>query len=670
EALHALKALSDMQAQNILLEPRIRSELGGLLRPPDAGYRGAEYDFISIQQREVAEGAGLEFTLATRRARDEVRGVMPQSKLVNELVCAGASAANDDPQIGRTLFKLLVPLEIEPFLCGSASMLVQLDTKTAALPWELLDTQGNEFEKRDDTRPWAVRTRLLRKLRTADYREQPQDAGREASVLVIGEPLCDNEKYPPLPGAAAEARAVAEVLGVKPILNERALTIVNAVLDHSYRILHVAGHGDVIDGIGGVVLSNGTMFGPREVKAMRRVPELAFINCCHLGRFDTRPLERINRLNDLPGALPGFAANVAEQLISIGVRCVVAAGWAVDDRPAELFARRFYAALMDGRPFVEAVGKAREAIWREHPHSNTWAAYQCYGDPYWTYVGAAGGVEAVRPLPEISAAESLVLHLDAARVAHSYGDRATERVRADVEQLEAGYAAVWGTRGDVAAAFGAVYAELGDFARAMDWYSRALSAEDAAVTLRALEQLGNVRARYGAKLADREQGRKEINAAIELLGRVAAMAPTVERESLLGSAFNRLANIEPTAGAKRAALGQALEHYGKAEKIARETGAPNLFYPAMQRMSIALVLNADAANPAVIDPADIGAARESLQKQNAESADFWSVVGLTELRIYEALASRQLAPALNSIVADIKDLMARASSRRMWDSVA
>ncbi|HEU0203845.1 MAG TPA: hypothetical protein VFR86_25830, partial [Burkholderiaceae bacterium] len=47
-----------------------------------------------------------------------------------------------------------------------------------------------------------------------------------------------------------------------------------------------------------------------------------------------------------------------------------------------------------------------------------------------------------------------------------------------------------------------------------------------------------------------------------------------------------------------------------------------------------------------------------------------SVVGLTELRIYEALASRQLAPALNSIVADIKDLMARASSRRMWDSVA
>jgi hypothetical protein len=148
------------------------------------------------------------------------------------------------------------------------------------------------------------------------------------------------------------------------------------------------------------------------------------------------------------------------------------------------------------------------------------------------------------------------------------------------------------------------------------------------------------------------------------------VAPTVERESLLGSAFNRLANIEQTAGAKRAALAQALEHYGKAETIARETGAPNLFYPAMQRMSIALVLSVDTAGSKTIDPADIDAARESLLKQNAESADFWSVVGLTELRIYEALAARRLAPALDSIAGDIKDLMARASSRRMWDSVA
>ena len=32
----------------------------------------------------------------------------------------------------------------------------------------------------------------------------------------------------------------------------------------------------------GVVLSDNTFLGPREVQAMRVVPELVFLNCCHL----------------------------------------------------------------------------------------------------------------------------------------------------------------------------------------------------------------------------------------------------------------------------------------------------------------------------------------------------------------------------------------------------
>jgi hypothetical protein len=39
---------------------------------------------------------------------------------------------------------------------------------------------------------------------------------------------------------------------------------------------------------GGVVLSNGAFLGPAEIKAMRVVPELVFINCCHLGAAPRR----------------------------------------------------------------------------------------------------------------------------------------------------------------------------------------------------------------------------------------------------------------------------------------------------------------------------------------------------------------------------------------------
>src|SRR5262249_26378560 len=158
--------------------------------PLDSGYRGAAYDFITVErhleggrhrdavgavEHPLAEdrsrdavGAVIEFTLDTRRARNEVRGKATQAKLVDELVRVVASDKTRNQQIGRSLFKLLVPVELEPFLSGSSSMLLQLDSATAAYPWELLDTQRDD--QPDNTRPWAVRTRMLRKLRTAEFR--------------------------------------------------------------------------------------------------------------------------------------------------------------------------------------------------------------------------------------------------------------------------------------------------------------------------------------------------------------------------------------------------------------------------------------------------------------------------------------------------------------------
>lgn len=673
EALQGLSALSGVQAEALDLEPKVQVGIGGLLRPMDSNYRGASYDFLNIlQQCEEGPDARIEFALSTHRARNEVRGVMPQSKLVREFVCAGANAANRDPRIGRSLFKLLVPLEIEPFLSGSTGLLMQLDGNTAAYPWELLESHHPEREGGDDKRPWGIRTRLLGTLRTADYRAQPQYAARDGAVLIIGEPQCPPDKYPPLPAAANEARAVAEVFGVDAILGGDALAIAGAVLDRSFAILHVAGHGDIIDDIGGVVLSNGATFGPREIKAMRMVPDLAFINCCHLGRFDREPLKKINTLG-ASQPLPEFAANVAEQLIKDGVRCVITAGWAVDDEPAALFARSFYQELLRGSPFDEAVGKARETTWRKFPHSNTWATYQCYGDPNWTYVKSTAAASGPSQLPEIATWDALKLRLKALEIAHAYKDCSSQDVCAEVEQLESLYSATWGSIGDVAASFGAVYAETGDFWRAIDWYERALSAEDGTVTLHALEQLGNAQARYGATCHDPAEARNKIQAGVATLERVNAIAATAERQSLLASAYKRLAITESKvprrSRAQRLALTKSLEHYSLAEEIARRQGADDLFYPAMNRMSIALVLSAGDASPEGFDSASIGAVRQSLQRKNAANADFWSVIGLTELRLYEALAKRDLATALQDILQALKDLRARTASERMWGSV-
>ncbi|HTU67763.1 MAG TPA: CHAT domain-containing protein [Steroidobacteraceae bacterium] len=688
DALNALRALSATTGKDVVVEPYIEEGQGGLLRPPDFGYRGADYDMVSVYEKRVVDsvehtpdpsGSGemqatvrqstvLEFELSTSRAREEVRGSVAQSKLVDNLVETGADVSNNDPRIGRTLFKLLVPLEIEPFMASATSLQLKLDSKTAAYPWEMLDLQRDE--RAADVRPWGIQTRLLRKLRTSDFRESPRPAA--GGVLVIGEPQCSPDKYPPLPGAAAEASEVARELGAVPLLNGDAMAITKAVFDRSYSILHVAGHGDIIDGVGGIVLSNNITFGAREIKAMRIVPDLAFINCCHLGRFPTDPTKRRPRL---PNGLPAFAANVAEELIKIGVRCVVAAGWAVDDDAAMIFARTFYKHIKGGRRFADAVAIAREVTYTQRPQSNTWAAYQCYGEENWTFGPAQDDVPTSSAATSATSEFGLMLRLRKVIVDHQYSGMSDDAVRTTLTNLQENCDPAWLARGAVAAAFGEAYGEIGAFADAIRWYTVARDAEDGGSGLRALEQLGNLQARLGEKIwradpKDRERALAAVEAGIEQLEKLAAIGLTAERGALLGSAYKRRAEILGETKSGNDDLATAMGYYKEAEDLARKTGG-NVFYPGLNCLSLDLRLRGRLGKSAGgFDEKRIDAIRLSLGAKNKSAPDFWSVVGSTELRIYEALAAGTLADFVEDAVKELLDVQKRARSRRQWDSVA
>ena len=279
----------------------VKTGTGPLQRPPDSGYRGADYDFITVETKEEKDGTPLiSYTLDTKRARSEVRGQRTQSQLLRELVATASNDQNRDQQIGRTLFNLLIPVELEAYLGGSGEMQIELDPTTARIPWELLDTNNDDA---GDKRPWAIRVKLLRKLRIEGFRERVTDADANASALVIGEPECTKD-YPRLFGARSEAVAVHSSLTgpnaldgtlVKPLISEDpsrvgadARTVVNALFERPWRIVHIAGHGALPEKgkPGGVVLSNGSFLGPDEVRNMRVVPELVFVNCCHLASGD------------------------------------------------------------------------------------------------------------------------------------------------------------------------------------------------------------------------------------------------------------------------------------------------------------------------------------------------------------------------------------------------
>ena len=70
-------------------------------------------------------------------------------------------------------------------MAASGNMQMSLDESTAAIPWELLDfTRGEAIADE----PWAIRTKLLRKLRIDQFREPEQvvDATEDDGILIIG----------------------------------------------------------------------------------------------------------------------------------------------------------------------------------------------------------------------------------------------------------------------------------------------------------------------------------------------------------------------------------------------------------------------------------------------------------------------------------------------------
>ncbi|MES2101642.1 MAG: CHAT domain-containing protein [Pseudomonadota bacterium] len=685
EAWRALQLQEQAAPTRLRLVGKVGFGPGAMRRSLDSSYRGAAYDFISALRAPGTDDANpcIAYTIDTKRARTELRAQHAQGTLLRELVAKASNDANTDPQIGRTLFNLLVPVEVEPFLGGTSEMVIELQPETAGIPWELLDTHPDA--QSSDRRPWSIRSKLVRKLRVASFRAQVMDANAEDGVLVIGEPLCDPTLYPRLDGARREAIAVADRLAApgsgvagdkvhRLVDRNDAQTIINALFERRYRVVHIAGHG-APGGTGGVVLSgHETYLGANEVRAMRTVPELVFLNCCHLAGRDAAS---VLANPELQYDRARFAATIAEELIKVGVRCVIAAGWAVEDEPAETFATAFYASLLGGARFIEAVGVARAAAWNANRQGNTWAAYQCYGDPEWRW--RLAGVDAQAPVPSpadefagVASPVSLTLALEILAIRSQYGGADPARQLDKLRYLDGEFTPLWGGMGAVAEAFGVAYAEANAVDDAIAWFRRALDAEDGSASFRAAEQLGNQLVRRAAKLTDATAARQGVAEGIERLERLAALQSTIERENMLGSAYKRLTMIESTAGAKQAAktaLQASVKHYAAAEAMARKSAADNLHYPAKSCVNAELRAAFLDGHLPVLDDDRMKALGDSLNRAAADRPDFWSVVGQTELLLIAALGKGRLAAVEPALTAAFRDLKTRVPAVRMWDSV-
>jgi hypothetical protein len=347
--------------------------------------------------------AALELTSAARRARADRILQRIETETVDGLIAEAVSRPDPDPQIANTLYELLLPAELKQDVQDADNLLLLLEPATARYPWEALAPRDAEGKPA----PLALEAGMLRQFadpetQEARFRVRPA-AGRYA--LVVGNPPA--APAPPLPGAAAEARRVSNILSTRvdgaPLFDVCSLVcedgeceavglpavgdddtwtdVVNAVYRHEYRIVHIAAHGAFDPehpARSGVVIGPGRFLTAQTVAQLDSVPQLVFLNCCYSGGIEDAESARHRR-----GSVNLLAASVARELMAIGVRAVVAAGWSVDDQGALAFAETFYEQMVTrSASFGDAVAAARRAAHdRTLPGRMTWAAYQCYGDP-------------------------------------------------------------------------------------------------------------------------------------------------------------------------------------------------------------------------------------------------------------------------------------------------
>ncbi|MBS0660347.1 MAG: CHAT domain-containing protein [Verrucomicrobia bacterium] len=630
-AWNALQLLAETEPARYRLAREIAVGQGGLGSPPEGYYRGSDIDFLSVESVQQSGGWLLRYKLDRRRARSEQFDQQTQLALLRTLIAEAARDPQAESQVGLTLFKLLFPPGLRTVVSGNAGTLIDLDPESARIPWELLDTISDPTRQAEE--PWAIRTKLVRKLRLADFRPGVVDARLDDHVLIIGEPKVDPKLYPPLPGARREAAAVHEFLagslalgpdrvlllnsGEAPNSGGSASEIMHAVNQRGrgWRIIHISGHGEPPSaaGLGGVVLSDGTFLGPAELRGLDPVPELVFVNCCHLGAIAS---VRRSATEAGPAASPvEFASGVAEELIRIGVRCVIAAGWEVDDAAACAFARAFYEALLSGARFIDAVGDARRAA-RHVGGGNTWGAYQCYGDPEWTFARPGDAQTPAAP-PRRSDTEiypsgtALREAIDTLRIRTDRFDPvALAHLRVDLLRLEARYGERWSRDGSIAAAFGLAFEAIDDEADAIRWFEHAAEAEDAAAALRAAECLAQLRSNAAwrrvsgditpgkwkkasrpAALRALKDAHAELERALRGIQGLRATAETVARWSLEGAVCRRLAMVERLrkGSVPRARLTQATTAWARAAELALAKG-DSYFAAAIQAAAGEFVL--------------------------------------------------------------------------------
>ena len=227
------------------------------------------------------------------------------------------------------------------------------------------------------------RIRIVPSLTTLKIiQDSPVDFHSETDALIVGDPKVGEVLYKgspknvtPLPCARKEAEMVGRLLGVQPLLGERATK--QAVLQaiNSVSLIHFAAHGNAERGEIALSPNRATDRIPQEedylltmsdISKVQLRAKLVVLSCCHSGRG------QINKEG---------VVGIARAFLGSGARSVLVALWAIEDTATEQLMSRFYEHLVGGESASESLHKAMKWM-RSNGFTRVseWAPFMLIGD--------------------------------------------------------------------------------------------------------------------------------------------------------------------------------------------------------------------------------------------------------------------------------------------------
>ncbi|MEG4213754.1 CHAT domain-containing protein, partial [Microcoleus sp. S13_B4] len=208
-----------------------------------------------------------------------------------------------------------------------------------------------------------------------------QKPANSSNALVLGNPTMPSvslspgepkQQLSPLPGAEAEAIAIAPLLKTQAITGAQGTKAAIVQKMPQASIIHLATHGllDDVRGLGSAIAmapsgSDDGLLTAEEIFDMKLQASLVVLSACNTGE----------------GRITGDGViGLSRALISAGVPSVIVSLWSVPDAPTSELMQSFYQNLQNNPDKAQALRQAMLTTMKTHPGPRNWAAFTLIGE--------------------------------------------------------------------------------------------------------------------------------------------------------------------------------------------------------------------------------------------------------------------------------------------------